>query len=95
MTSNDDSTVHTGRDGRVSGPCLSLDPGVRTLLAVAADAPPGGLAPIDRAGACSGAGPAITLATHLVLGSLPSAVSCARAHCRLVLAEWGLDIPGA
>lgn len=33
---------------------------------------------------------ATSLATALVLGSLPSAVSCARAHVRLVLAEWGL-----
>lgn len=38
----------------------------------------------------SSAGPATRLHTHLVLGSLPSAVPCARAHCRAVLREWGL-----
>ena len=28
--------------------------------------------------------------SHLTLGALPSAVTCARLHARLVLAEWGL-----
>ncbi|HEV2374552.1 MAG TPA: ATP-binding protein [Streptosporangiaceae bacterium] len=29
--------------------------------------------------------------SHLVLGSLPTAPSCARLHTRLVLAEWGMS----
>ncbi|HEV2372742.1 MAG TPA: ATP-binding protein [Streptosporangiaceae bacterium] len=31
------------------------------------------------------------LRSHLVLGSLPTAPSCARLHTRLVLAEWGIS----
>jgi anti-sigma regulatory factor (Ser/Thr protein kinase) len=37
------------------------------------------------------AGPTWPLRTHLELAALASAVPCARAHVRLVAAEWGLN----
>ena len=63
---------------------------VRGTDAVTADC---GGAHLARSEHGSGAGTASNpwpLQTHLPLGALPSAVSCARGHVRTVALEWGL-----